>query len=163
MLDQLLKDFRYSVRLLLKVPIFSATAVLSIALGIGANAIVFSAINGLLLKSLPYNTPERIVVVWGTNRDNGSLSVRDQVSATDIADLRKQNNVFEDVTTFTGWMPILSGFGVAERVPAIQVGDGYFKIMKAKPLLGRVFLPEEQQDGKDFEVVLSYALWQSRF
>src|SRR5215510_16384641 len=85
-----------------------------------------------------------------------------QVSATDVADYRAQASSFEDVATYTGWNPIMSGDNEAERIPAIQVGDGFFKIMKGTPILGRVFTPEEQEDGKDFVIVLGYGLWQRR-
>jgi putative ABC transport system permease protein len=137
--------------------------VLSIALGIGANTAVFSIVNAVLLKSLPYHEPERLMLVWGSGEEDGRLLNRNQVSATDVADFRNQTTTFEDVATFTGWNPIMSGNGSAERIPAIQVGDGFFKVMKGTPILGRVFTPEEQEDGKDFVIVLGYGLWQSRF
>jgi len=159
----LLRDLRYAFRMLLKTPSFTAVAVLSIALGIGANTAVFSVVNAVMLKSLPYKNPETLMLVWGSANDNGVLANRNQVSATDVADFRHQNTVFEDVTTYTGWNPIISGDGNAERVPGIQVGDGFFNIMKGTPILGRVFTPEEQEDGKDFVIVLGYGLWQRRF
>lgn len=156
------RDLRYSIRMLVKSPAFTAVAVLSIALGVGANTAVFSVINSVLFKSLPYKDPESLMLVWGTGAGD-ALRNRSQVSATDVADFRKQNSSFEDVATYSGWFPIMSGTGQAERVPAIQVGDGFFNVMKGKPLLGRVFVPEDQEDGKDFVVVLGYGLWQRRF
>ncbi len=162
-METFLRDLRYSVRMLIKSPAFTAVAVISIALGIGANTTVFSVINAVLLRSLPYKDPNSLVLVWGDTRTEESLRKHNQVSATDVADIRSQNTVFEDVTTYSGWYPIMSGDGEAERVPAIQVGDGFFKIMQGKPLLGRVFTPEEQEDGKDFVIVLGYGLWQRRF
>jgi putative ABC transport system permease protein len=162
-MDTFLLDLRYSVRLLLKSPAFTAVALLSIALGIGANTTVFSVINAVLLKSLPYKDPSTLVLLWGDSRGEPSLRNHSQVSATDAADFRKQASVFEDVATYSGWSAVMSGDGEAERVPAIQVGDGFFKIMKGRPLLGRVFTPEEQEDGKDLVIVLSYGLWQRRF
>lgn len=162
-MDHFLQDIRYSIRILSKNRLLTTVAILSMALGIGANTAVFSAVNTILLKSLPYSDVKTLVCIWGRSMDNSALSERNQVSATDIADLRAQNSVFEDVATYTGWVPILSGSGEAERIPAIQVGDGYFKVMKGKALLGRTFLPEEQQDGKDFVIVLGYGLWQRKF
>ncbi|HEY8184857.1 MAG TPA: ABC transporter permease [Pyrinomonadaceae bacterium] len=162
-MDTIFRDLRYSLRLLIKSPGFTAVAVLSIALGIGANTTVFSVINGVLLKSLPYKDPSTLVLLWGDSRTEGNLKRHNQVSATDVADFRSQNTVFEDVATYSGWFPIASGDGEAERIPAIQVGDGFFKIMKGEPLLGRVFSREEQEDGKDFVIVLSYGLWQRRY
>src|SRR6476659_7420896 len=158
-----LRDLRYSVRMLLKSPGFTAVAVLSIAIGIGANTTVFSVINAVLLKSVPYKEPNSLVLVWGDSRSEDNLRKHNQVSATDIADVRAQAGVFEDVSTYAGWFPILSGAGEAERIPAIQVGDGFFKVMKGEPLLGRVFTPDEEIDGKDFVIILGYGLWQRRF
>jgi predicted permease len=162
-METFLRDLRYSVRMLIKSPGFTAVAVLSIAIGIGANTTVFSVINAVLLKSVPYNDPNSLVLVWGDSREETSLRKHNQVSWTDIADFRAQTTTLEDVATYAGWFPILSGAGEAERVPAIQVGDGFFKIMKGTPVLGRVFTPEEQVDGKDFVVVLGHGLWQRRF
>ena len=162
-MDTFFRDLRYSVRMLIKSPAFTAVAVLSIALGIGANTTVFSVINAVLLKSLPYKEPSSLMLVWGNTEGEHGLKGRNQVSATDVADFRKQATVFEDVAAYTGWYPIMSGDSAAERMPAIQVGDGFFKIMKGKPLLGRVFTPEEQEDGKDRVIVLGYGLWQRRF
>jgi putative ABC transport system permease protein len=162
-MQTLLRDLRYAVRMLLKTPSFTAVAVVSIALGIGANTAVFSVVNAVLLKSLPYNDPQTLMLVWGSGLSEG-IHNRDQVSATDVADFRHQTTSFEEIATYTGWNPIMSGNGFgAERVPAIQVGDGYFKVMKGTPMLGRVFTPEEQEEGKDFVIVLSYGLWQRRF
>jgi putative ABC transport system permease protein len=162
-MDTFFRDLRYSVRLLIKSPALTAVAVLSIALGIGANTTVFSVINAVLLKSLPYKDPQSLVLVWGDARNQENLKKHNQVSATDIADIRSQSSVFEDVATYSGWYPIMSGDSEAERIPAIQVGDGFFKIMKGQPLLGRTFTKEEQEDGKDLVIVLSYGLWQRRF
>ncbi|MGI8732779.1 MAG: ABC transporter permease [Pyrinomonadaceae bacterium] len=162
-MDTFFRDLRYSFRLLLKSPGFTAVAVLSIALGIGANTTVFSVINAVLLKSLPYKDPDSLVLLWGNTKSEERLKGHNQVSATDAADYRSQSSVFEEVATFAGWYPIMSGETEAERIPAIQVGDGFFKVMKGTPLLGRVFTPEEQEDGKDFVIVLSHALWQQRF
>jgi len=148
----------------MKAPGFTAVAVVSIALGIGANTAVFSVVNSVLLKSLPFKEPQTLMLVWGSGEEDGRLRNRNQVSATDVADFRKQNSVFEDVATFTGWNPIVSGDGAAaERIPAIQVGDGYFNVMKGAPMLGRVFTAEDQQEGKDFVIVLGYGLWERRF
>ncbi|HET8677544.1 MAG TPA: ABC transporter permease [Blastocatellia bacterium] len=160
-METLLKEIRFGVRMLRKSPGFTLAAVISLALGIGANTAIFSVINTVLLKQLPYNDPESLVLLWGKDAAEGTE--RDQVSFTDVEDWRKQSSAFEEITAYTDWRPILSGVGEAERVPAMQVGDGYFRVMKAEPILGRVFTPEEQQDGKDFVIILSYGLWQRQF
>ncbi|HKP35721.1 MAG TPA: ABC transporter permease [Pyrinomonadaceae bacterium] len=161
-MQNLLRDLRYSVRMLVKSPGFTAVAVLSIAIGIGANTSVFSVVNAVLLKSLPFKEPESLMLVWGRTNDS-RLQDRNQISATDVADLRHENTVFEDVAVFTGWNPIMSGDSTPERVPAIQVGDGFFRVMKGTAMLGRVFTADEQEEGKDFVIVLSHGLWQRRF
>ena len=160
-METLLQDIRYGLRMLFKSPAVTGVAILSLALGISANTVIFSVINTVLLKSLPYTDADGIVLVWGDTPNEGTH--RNQVSATDVDDWRNQNSVFEDVVTYSSWRPILSGAVQAERVPAMQVGDGYFKIMKGEPILGRIFLPEEQEDGKDFVVVLGHGLWQRSF
>ena len=160
-MDTLLQDIRFGARMLFKSPGFTAVAIISLALGIGANTTVFSVINAVLLKALPYSEPQSIVLVWGEDKAAGSS--RGQMSATDVADYRARNHVFEEMTTYSDFRPIFSGNGEPERVPGAQVGDGFFTVMHAQPLLGRVFTAEEQQDGKDLVVVLSYGLWQRRF
>jgi putative ABC transport system permease protein len=162
-MDTIFRDIRYGVRMLVKNPAFTAVAVISLALGIGANTAVFSVVNAVLLKSLPFKDPESLVLIWGDAGNQDRLKGRNQVSATDVADFRHQSTSFEDVSTFMGWNPIMSGDSEAERVPAIQVGDGFFKVMRGTPLLGRVFTPEEQVQGKDFVIVLGYGLWQRRY
>jgi putative ABC transport system permease protein len=160
-METLLQDLRYGARMLLKSPAVTAVAILSLALGISANTVIFSVINTVLLKSLPYTDADGIVLVWGDMPNEGTN--RNQVSATDVHDWRNQNTVFEDVTAYMSWRPILSGAGEPERVPAMQVGDGYFKILKGEPILGRTFLPEEQEEGKDFVIILGHGLWQRSF
>src|SRR4030095_5562570 len=111
----------------------------------------------------PYKDPDSLVLLWGDSRADEQLKGHNQISATDAADYRSQSSVFEEVATFSGWFPIMSGDTEAERIPAIQVGDGFFKVMRGTPILGRVFTPEEQGEGKDFVIVLGHGLWQRRF
>src|SRR5262245_10067484 len=102
-------DLRYGARMLIKNPGFTLIAVITLALGIGANTAIFTVINAVLLKSVPYQDPERIVLLWG---EVPSLNEHhDQVSATDVADWRKLNSVFEDVATYKHWGATLSGEG----------------------------------------------------
>jgi len=162
-METLFRDIRYGARILIKNPVFTAVAVLSLALGIGANTAVFSVINGVLLKSLPFKDPDSLVLIWGDAKDQDRLRGRNQLSATDVADFRSQNTTMEEVSSFMGWNPIMSGDSEAERIPAIQVGDGFFKVMRGTPLLGRTFTAEEQEDGKDRVIILDHQLWQRRF
>ena len=162
-METLFRDLRYGARLLINNPLFTLAAVLSLALGIGANTAVFSVVNGILLQSLPFNDPESLVLVWGDTGNEDRLPGRSQLSATDVADFRAQSTTLEEVSPYMGWNPIMSGDSEAERIPAIQVGEGFFQVMRGAPLLGRVFTPEEQEEGKDFVIVLGHRLWQRRF
>ena len=157
-MDSLIKDLGFAVRSLIKRPGFTAIAVLTLALGIGANTAIFSVVYSVLLKSPPFPRADRMVLLWGDDRTEGDA--RSQVSHTDIADYRAQQSLFESITTFTSWTPLMSGTGEPARINAALVGDDFFNVMGTQPLLGRGFLPEEQQDGKDQVVVLSYELWQ---
>ncbi|MGH9703276.1 MAG: ABC transporter permease [Candidatus Acidiferrales bacterium] len=161
-METLWQDLRYGIRMLGRSPGFTIVAVLTLALGVGANTAIFSVLHAVLFKALPYPEPDRLVMVWGNERDVNNP--RSQVSATDVMDWRAQNHVFEDVTTVSGfYTPTLTGNGEPERISAAIVGDGYFQIMRGKPLLGRFFTPEENIDGKDNVAVLCYGLWQRRF
>ena len=156
----LVQDLRYALRQLRKSPGFTAVAVITLALGIGANAAIFSVANGVLLRSLPYREPQQLALLWSTARDGNN---RDQLSFTDIDDYRIQNHVFESVVPFGDCNAIFSGAGDPAPLPGMQVGEGYLSLMRVKPLLGRDFLPEEQIEGKDRVIILTYGLWKSRF
>jgi len=108
-MEKLIQDLRYSVRMFRKSPASILAALFSMALAIGANTTVFSCINAALLTALPYHNPDQIALVWGKTLAPDNYSLRNQVSATDIADMRAQNTVFEELSIYTGWMPILSG------------------------------------------------------
>lgn len=154
-----LQDVRYAVRQLQKSPGFAAVAIVTLALGIGANTAIFSVANGVLVRDLPYNDPQRLTLLWSVGSDDN----RDQLSATDIDDYRSQNHVFENVVAFGDWNAQFSGPGDPSPIAGMQVGDGYLQLMRLKPMLGRDFLPEEQIEGKDQVIILTYGLWQSRF
>jgi putative ABC transport system permease protein len=159
-METVLQDVRYGCRMLAKSPGFSLVAVITLALGIGANTAIFSVIEAGLLRKLPYQDPQSLVLIWGDAASQGAH--RDQVSYTDVEDWRRGDNVFEDIAAYGRWSAILSGAGDAQRVPAIQVSDGFFHVLRGKPLLGRLLLPEDQQDGKDQVVVLANHLWRTR-
>jgi len=160
-MQTLMQDLRYGMRMLLKNPGFTLVAVLTLAIGIGANTAIFSAFDAVFLRSLPYPDPDSLVLLWGAHPDDATA--RDQISFTDTVDFRSQNHVFVDVANFAGWGALMSGSGDPQMVKVLLVSDGFFQIMHAQPLLGRAFLPEEQADGKDDEVILSYGMWQGRF
>jgi putative ABC transport system permease protein len=154
------QDIRYGLRMLRKSPGFTFVAVLTLALGIGANTAIFSVVNAVLIRALPYRNPQQLVLIWS---DEQKGSARDQLSYTDIDDYRTQSHSFQNVVAFADWSATFTGNGDPARIPGVQVSDGYFSLMGARPVLGRDFLPEEQIEGKDQVIILTYGLWQSRF
>jgi len=147
------------LRLLWKNPGFTGVAVLALALGIGANTAIFSVVYATLLAPLPYNQPDRIVMVWSKiNNDN-----RNGVSAGDFLDWQRQNTTFESIAAWTGRRMSLSTSAHPEQVQAEPCTPGFLHVLGQPFLLGRDFLPEEGQVGKDLEVILTYRLWKNRF
>jgi putative ABC transport system permease protein len=161
-METLLHDIRYGLRTLRKSPGFAALAIITLALGIGANTAIFSVANAVLLRALPYKDPGSLVLIWSVEHADGE-NPRGQQSFTDIDDYRRQTDVFDSVVSFGDYSAVFSDSGSPERIPGMQVGEGYFSLMRVQPLLGRDFLPEEQIEGKDQVVVLGYGLWQRRF
>jgi putative ABC transport system permease protein len=156
------QDIRYGVRGLWKSPGFAAAAVLVLALGIGANSAIFSVVNAVLLRSLPYANAERLVWVGGKVGSNPRASV----SPADFVDYRAQSNSFEEFAASTSVaVPLnLTGAGEPERLIGSAVTTNYFRAFGVKPLLGRTFNPEEEKTaGGPPVVVLSHGLWQRRF
>jgi putative ABC transport system permease protein len=152
-------DFRYAIRQLRNSPAFSAVAIATIALTIGANTAMFSLVNGMLLRPLPYPDPERIVRVL-ERLPSGGLN---GVSTLNYLDWAKQNTVFEYMAAEAGWRATLTGGDEPVLIEAARASAHYFDIFGVKPALGRTFLPDEDQLGKDRVVLLSHALWESRF
>jgi putative ABC transport system permease protein len=161
-METLLRDIRYGVRGLLKRPGFTAIALLALALGIGANTAIFSLVNAVLLRPLPFGEPDRLVWVYGNIRNGGN---RASVSPLDYLDYRKQNTAFEEFAAMIS-VPVplnFTGGGEPERLTAGAVTGNYFQALGAKPALGRTFVLENEKPGSDQVAVLSYALWQKRF
>jgi len=152
-------DLKYAIRQLRTSRAFSAVAIATIALTIGANTAMFSLVNGMLLRPLPYPDPDRIVRVL-ERLPSGGLS---GVSTLNYLDWANQNTVFEYVAAEAGWRATLTGGAEPLLIQAARVSTHYFDIFGVKPSLGRTFLPEEDQLGKDRVVLLSHALWESRF
>lgn len=160
-LEELVEDARYGLRTLGKNPGFAATAILTLALGIGANTAIFSVVNTVLLRPLPYKDADRLVTVWGYNRARGYNM--DQVSPLDFADWRSQNHVFEAMAASTDTQYTLTGEGQPAMIIAYSFSADYFHVLGTAALLGRTFLPEEEEPGKNHVAVLSYPFWQKRF
>ncbi len=154
-----LQDVRYGLRILTKHSGFTAAAVLTLALGIGANTAIFSLVDGVLLKPLPFEDPDRLLTVWEMNTEDGGLM---SVAPPNFQDWRDQNTVFEDVVAFYRDDFTLTGDG-AEQIEGAHVSAGTFRMLGVAPALGRELLPEEDQTGGPPAVVLSHPLWQRRY
>jgi len=159
-MGNLLRDIRYGVRLLARNPGFTAVAVLTLALGIGANTAIFSFVHGTLIEPLPYHDPEQLVMVWSKPRPDS----RNSAAAGDFLDWKAQSTVFQGLHAWTGRSVSLAmGNDRPEQLQAAPVTPGWIGNFGLHLLLGRDFLPEEGEIGKDDKVILSYSLWQERF
>ena len=161
-MDQLLRDIRYGIRGLWKRPGFTAIALIALALGIGANTAIFSLVNAVLVKPLPFDQPDRLVWVWGNIRQGGN---RASVSPLDYLDYRQQNTTFEQfAASFSFPIPVnLTGDGEPERLTSAVVTGNYFQALGVQPAFGRTFVLDNEKPGNDQVAVLSYGLWQRRF
>jgi hypothetical protein len=160
----MLNDLRYALRMLLKSPGFTVVAVTTLALGIGLCTTIFSAVNPILFKPLPFKQPQDLVFVTASGRGFDRLSL----SYFDYQQWRSQNHVFEDVGIWSGWSPTIGGSttGVTEeleRVQSCRVSATLFQILGIGPVLGRHFAQAEDQPGAATVAMISHALWQSRF
>jgi len=156
-------DLRYSLRTLRKSPGFTAVVILTLALGIGANTTIFSVIDAVFLKPLPFPDPDRLVMVWQHNmRDPDDHNI---ISLPNYLDWKQQNHVFQNMAIFdsAGKSYSLSGERNPEQVSGLRVSASFFDVLGVQPMLGRTFVPEEEIAGRDREVVLSYGLWQRRY
>ncbi len=160
-MDFMLKDIRYGLRGLAKRPGATLIALLTLALGIGVNTAIFSAVDSVLLRPLPFKDPERLVSIW---EQTLQLGIRqNEVAPANFFDLRTQSESFEAIGA-TGPQDInLTGDGEPERISAQLVSANVFSILGVDPALGRTFLGNEDQPGQEHVVVLSHALWQRRF
>src|SRR5689334_511685 len=159
-----MQDFKYGIRVLCKSPGFSIVAVVVLALGIGANTAIFSVVNAVLLRPLPFAEPSRIVHVWHVPPPKSFPGItRFSVSPANYIDWARANHVFEKISIYGGRSMNLTGGGKPEFVRAVTASPDFFSALGVKPLLGRTFVPGEEQPGHDHEVVLSYEFWQSRF
>src|SRR5213593_1996772 len=145
----MINDLRYALRMLLKSRGFTAVAVLTLALGIGASTAIFTVVNAVLLKALPYREPERIVMLW---TDNASLNLGFHElppAPPDLLDWRRQARSFEQIAAFRSRPADLSEQGDPERVGGVQATANLFSLLGTQPTLGRVFSTDEEQPGKD--------------
>jgi putative ABC transport system permease protein len=161
----LLRDIRYGVRVLLKSPAFFIAAVLILALGIGANTVMFSVVNAVVVRPLPFLDAGRLVRVWHVPPPVQFPGAKTfAVSPANYLDWRAQNDVFERMAIYTGGRPSLTGPGLSpDAVRAGIVSVDFFDVLGVKPIRGRVFEVGEDEPGRDAVVVLGESLWQTRF
>ena len=160
-MESLLSDVRYAARNLFRRPGFTIIAVITLALGIGANTAIFSAINALLLKPLPFPELDRVVAVWDKLPSRGLQ--RNEVTVANYLDWQSQTQSFEQLALYRWWSANLTGIDPPERIQGFLVTANFLDTTGMKPIMGRNFLPEENQPGKGAVAVITHSLWQRRF
>ena len=162
-MNGLLQDLRYGLRMWIKNPVFTAVAIFTLALGIGANSAIFSVINAILFRQLPYENSEQLVLLWG-NDPKAQLASRElPVSVGNFLSWREQSQAFSQLAAFRAWPFIVTGGNNPERIWGARVSGNLFQLLGVKPVLGRDFLPEEDVAGGAPVVMISHNLWQRRF
>src|SRR6185437_5722684 len=160
----LIQDFRYAMRQLRKAPGFAAIAVITLALGIGANTAIFSVVNGELLQSLPFQDAARLVRIWHVPPEKSFPGMKTfSVSAANYLDWQKQNDVFEKMAIYSYHGFTLTGGDKAEQLDGTAVSADFFSTLGVQPEIGRALSPDEDQLGHANVVVLSHRLWQEHF
>src|SRR5260370_13942852 len=149
MVTTFFQDLRYALRMLGKSPGFTVVAVLTLALGIGANTAIFSVINGVLLKPLPYPQPQQLVTVWGRFTGIGLPNDRNWFSVPEFRDLQELSRAFSEEAAMTDASFNITAGGIPERVEGAAVSPALFSILGIRPVAGRAFLSDEAQPGQD--------------
>ena len=160
-MENLLSDARYALRNLLRRPTFTLIAVVTLALGIGANTAIFSAVNALLLKPLPFPQLDRVVAIWDKLPARGLM--HNEVAVANYLDWRAQSQSFEQLGLYRWWSANLTGIDPPERIQGFLVTANFLDALGMKPIMGRNFLTEENQPGKDQVAIITHSLWQRRF
>jgi putative ABC transport system permease protein len=160
----LFSDLKHGLRVLLKNPAYTAATILVLALGIGANTAIFSVVNAVLLRPLPFRDPARLVQVWHVPPPKSFPGMTEfAVSAANFVDWQKQNHVFDKMAILSGSALTLTGNDQPEELQGAAVSSDFFSTMQIRPLLGRTFTADEDRPGKNHVIVLSYGLWKTRF
>ncbi len=160
-MGRLLQDLRYGLRTLRKQPGFTAVAVLALALGIGANTVIFSAVNALLLRPFSFPQMEQLLAVWESRGASGDQ--RDGFALANFLDVRERTTSLVSAAAYSGWSANLSEGEQPERIEGTLVSPQFFDVLKERPALGRTFRPEEEKSGGDSVVIISDGLWHRRF
>jgi predicted permease len=162
-MESLFKDIRYGVRSLVKHPGFTAVAVVTLALGIGANTAIFSVVNATLLRPLPFKDPERVVMVWGFLPKMAQTADKLPSSSGNFVSLHDQNHTLEDLAAFRSWGWQRTGGGEPELLLGARVSSDFFSAVGVSPILGRAFTPDEDMPDRAPVAIISYGLWQRHF
>src|SRR5262249_20301437 len=158
-LEMLLQDLRYGARMLLKQPGFTLIAVVTLGLGLGANTAIFSLVNNVLLRQLPFRRPEELVWVSSRRSDPG----KNPFTLPDFIDYRDQNQSLAGIAAYANWSANVTGTGEPERLQGLRISANAFQMLGVEAFAGRALLPEDDTPGRQLVVVLSYSLWQRRF
>src|SRR2546423_1640033 len=162
-METLIRDIRYGIRSLIKRPSFTSIAVITLALGIGANTAIFSVVNATLLRPLPFKDPDRIVMVWGYIPKLAHTADKFPSSAGNYLGLIKQAQTFQELAAFRQWSWQLTHAGEPEQLQGVRVSANFFEALGAGPALGQTFTPEQDQEGAAPVAIISHRFWQREF
>ena len=158
--EQFWQDMRYGARLLRRSPGFSVVAVLTLALGIGANTAIFSVVNAVLLRPLPFAEPDRLVRLYESSPKGDPHNVVNPLNFIHWCD---RSRSFQQMAAMHGWDANITGEGDPLAADGMRVSTGFFSVLRVSPFMGRAFLPEDGIEGRDDKVILSYAFWRSHY
>ncbi len=161
MMDTLTQETRYAIRKLLRNPGFTVVAVAALALGIGANTAIFSVVNAVLIRPLPFQDPDRLVVIWESNLQQNKE--RELVSPLTFRDWEENSSSFVSMAAWAWWGYSMTGTDEAETIAAIRTSPNLFSLLGVEPALGRTFVEEENIPGGPNAAIISHGLWQRRF
>src|SRR5262245_41976168 len=159
-MDPIFADFRYGLRLFRKSPVFSLVAVATLALGIGANSVIFSVVDAVVIRALPYDDPDRVIVIWEDASRAGFA--RNTPAPANYIDWRRLNRSFVDIAATRGATASVTGDGVPEQIIGRRATPNFFSVLGVRPILGRTFTEAEDRDDAQVAVI-SYGLWQRRY
>src|ERR1700730_9990073 len=153
-METLIQDLRFSIRMLLKKPAFTLVAVITLALGIGSNTVIFSAFNAVMLRPLPYTDPERVVTVWDSFQQLGAMKYG--VAYMNFMDMKERNHVFEPLALYQAASSTtynLNGIGGPERIQGTRGTGDFFRALNVNPIIGRTIAAEDEEPGRNHVVV----------
>lgn len=160
-MEKLWQDIRYSFRTIRRNPGFALVAILTLAIGIGANVAIFSVVHGVLLEPVPFPHPEQLVLIWETDMNRNVL--RGTIAATELLDWRKLNQSFQELSGWRAMFYTITGSGEPQQVWGSQVTGNFFHLLGVAPALGRDFQSDDEQPGHEQVTIISYRFWQGHF